>query len=166
MTINAVVRRVRWLSILALAVACSIGCKSGSEGLVQDFTVVPIDDPAQSVKLSQFKDKVVLLDFWATWCGPCRQSMPEVQAVWDKYHSKGLEVMSISDEPQATIVSFHRSSPFTYPVYRDADQIASGLFTQAGIPAFVLVKDQKVVWQSNGYAPGIIESAVADELGH
>src|ERR1051326_4601272 len=54
---------------------------------------LPIEPGKPPVLLSSLRGKVVVLDFWATWCGPCRESIPELEQVYTKYHSKGLEVI-------------------------------------------------------------------------
>jgi len=56
----------------------------------------------KKVDIADFKDKVVVAHFWATWCVPCREEMPAVEAVWRQYHSKGMEVLAVSvDRPRA-----------------------------------------------------------------
>jgi cytochrome c biogenesis protein CcmG/thiol:disulfide interchange protein DsbE len=155
---------MRRLLLLAPLAALIVGCQS-SEGSAKDFSVVPLDDQAKKVTLADFKGKTVLLDFWATWCGPCRDSMPEIQAMWDKYHSKGLEVVSISNEDRATLLAFHKSSPFTYPVYLDSTNKVSEAYAVEGIPRFILIKGGKIVWQQEGFdQPGDISSAVEREM--
>ncbi len=63
-------------------------------GYAPDFTLTTPD--GKKVSLSQFRGKVLLLDFWATWCGPCLREMPNVIALYKKYHSKGLEILGVS----------------------------------------------------------------------
>ncbi len=63
-------------------------------GYAPDFTLKTPD--GKDVSLSQFRGKVLLLDFWATWCGPCLREMPNVISIYKKYHSKGLEILGVS----------------------------------------------------------------------
>lgn len=152
-----------YLAILLLCVL--LGCSGTQAGnTARDFTVIPISDKTKRIELSSFKGKIVLLDFWATWCGPCIQAMPEVQAVYDKYKDKGLVVMSISPESEGTIEEFHKTAQFNYPVYRDADGTATEAYAPDSIPCFVLVKDGKILWREEGYGEGMLLKAVSDVL--
>src|SRR5688500_179780 len=65
-------------------------------GTAPDITIAPIG--AERVSLSDFKGKVVLVDFWATWCGPCEASIPAIQRVYDKYRARGFEVLGVAME--------------------------------------------------------------------
>ena len=149
------------LSIVLLGLASFLaGC--GDLGPAKDFTVVPLDDQAKSVSLKDMKGRVVLLDFWATYCGPCRTSMPEVQAIWDRYRSQGLQVMSISGEPRSAIFAFHRSSGYTFPVYIDEKEEAASAYQVSQIPRFVLIKQGRIIWDELSPAQGELSKAVFD----
>lgn len=94
---------------------------------------------------SKYKDKVVLLDFWATWCGPCVQEMPNVKKAYEKYHEKGFEVVGISlDNSKEDLVAFLKDKkvPWT-TIYPDT---LSEKFLVEGIPAtFLIDRDGKLV---------------------
>ena len=68
-----------------------------------------------------------MIDAWATWCGPCRETMPIIQKLYNEYNSKGLEVAAISTEATPVVERFVKDSSFTYPFYVDLD----GSFQQA-----------------------------------
>lgn len=138
------------------------GCGSSAK----DFKLVPLDDQAKTVTLADFKGKTVLIDFWATWCGPCNAAMPEVQEVWDKFHSKGLEVVAITHEERDLVLAFHRAKGYTYPVYLASGTAAEEAYGVEGIPKFVLIQDGRIVWEQVGYdEKGDITGAVASALG-
>ena len=145
--------------IVAGAAFLLIGC--GEEPYrVKDFQIVPLMDQAKTVTLADFKGKTVLLDFWATTCGPCKESMPEIQELWDKYHAKGFEVASISDEPRNLVLSFHEQSPYTFPVFMDHAHTANLAYNVDAIPQFVLIKDGRVFWSQVGFQKGDITREV------
>jgi len=156
-------RPVLFLVVLSLLASLLAGC--GDLGPAKDFAVIPLDDQAKSISLKDFKGKLVLLDFWATYCQPCRQAMPEVQSVWEKYRSRGLEVMAISDEPRSVLLAFHRGSQLSYPVYVDSQGDASLTYGVTQIPRFVLIKNGRIIWDQLSYSPGEIEQHVADAIG-
>jgi len=104
----------------------------------------------EEIDLKQMKDKVVLVDFWATWCGPCVAEMPTVIAAYDKYHDKGFEVIGISlDQDLAALDQFTNERGMPWPQYFDGkgwENPIAAKFGISGIPAtFLIGKDGKIV---------------------
>jgi thiol-disulfide isomerase/thioredoxin len=112
---------------------------------LQGFTL-----DGQPIEMSQYKGKIVLVDFWATWCGPCRAEMPNIRQNWDKHHGDGFEVIAVSvDEDLTALETFvaEEKPPWTVVADNHPDNRKSmaARFGIRGIPAFILVgKDGKV----------------------
>jgi peroxiredoxin len=99
--------------------------------------------------LRDLKGKVVLVNFWATWCPPCRKEMPDLQALYDRYKDQGFVVVSISDEEAAKVQPFIAEQKITYPVLLDPGRKVTDLFQVEGIPkSFVYDREGKLVAQS------------------
>ena len=99
--------------------------------------------------LRELQGKVVLVNFWATWCPPCRKEMPDLQALYDKYKDQGFIVVSISDEEAAKVQPFIAERKITYPVLLDPGRKVNDLFRVEGIPkSFVYDREGKLVAQS------------------
>jgi thiol-disulfide isomerase/thioredoxin len=100
--------------------------------------------------LADFKGKVVLVDFWATWCGPCVDELPNVLAAYEKYHGKGFEIIGISlDQSRDALTAFIKERGMQWPQYFDGLGWKNKLAEQYGIqsiPAtFLLDGDGKIV---------------------
>jgi cytochrome c biogenesis protein CcmG/thiol:disulfide interchange protein DsbE len=96
--------------------------------------------------LSALKDKVVIVNFWATWCAPCREEMPALEAVWRQYHSKGLEVLAISaDRARAHSDVDQVMHSFTFPAAMLSGLTKNDFGTPTSIPVtYVIGKDGAV----------------------
>src|SRR3569832_1026140 len=99
-----------------------------------DITVQGMN--GKPVKLSSLRGKPVFLDFWATWCPPCRASLPHTQKL-AKLHGKNITVLAISNEDAKTIQSFMKENKYSYPAYRDTNNSAGTKYKVQGIPTFV-----------------------------
>ena len=98
-------------------------------------------DPAGPRALADLRGKVVLIDFWATWCGPCRKSMPAIERLWQKYRGEGLAVVSINvenDGPHARSFAAAFQPPLTFPLYVDSGPAQAAYHVDA-IPQLVLL---------------------------
>jgi len=98
---------------------------------------------------SQLRGKVVLVNFWATWCPPCRKEMPDLEVLYEQFAPQGLVILGISDEKAAKVKPFIRERKVTFPVLLDPGRKVNGMFVVEGIPkSFVYDRDGKLVAQS------------------
>jgi peroxiredoxin len=121
--------------------------------LAPDFSIQ--DLAGQTVTLSSFRNqKVVLMDFWATWCGPCRMSMPGLQELQDKFKDQGLEILSLNQGESADQVGhFIEQKKYSFHVLLDQGGAVGDNYGVSGIPTLVLVDKKGVVqWLRVGYS--------------
>ena len=144
------------------------GCEKEVETLrtAPDFTLRDLN--GDSVSLKKYRGKVVLLDFWATWCAPCRQSIPELVELQKKYRDQGVVVLGISmDDPEmfpdTYILAFKEAFKMNYTILRGDQNVALDYFGVANmvIPTlFVINREGKIADKIVGYAPGAVENAL------
>lgn len=106
-----------------------------------DFTLEDIRS-AQTVQLSELRGKVVLLEFWATWCGPCRYDMPHVQALYDELKDKGLEVYGVNSEIHTRAINYLSAAGLSFPTLHDERMRVAMLYQVKALPAFVVIDRQ------------------------
>ena len=112
-----------------------------------DFTLSDLQ--GKSWHLRELKGKVVLVNFWATWCPPCRKEMPDLDALYQKFKDQGLVVLAIDDEEAAKVAPFITERKISYPVLLDPGRKVNEAFVVEGIPkSFVYDRDGKLVAQS------------------
>ena len=137
-----------------------------------DVTSKPLDlkftaVDGEKIDLAKMRGKVVLLDFWATWCPPCRAEVPDVVATYKKFHDQGFEVIGISlDHDKDAMLGFTQEHGMVWPQYFDGqgwDNAISSGFGIDEIPAMLLIgKDGKVVKpEGSGDLAGEIEKQLA-----
>ncbi len=123
--------------ILALfsssAFAVSIGDKA------PDFNIPRLETKGM-ISLKQYRGKVVYVDFWASWCGPCRQSLPALNKIRKEFRSKGFEVIAINlDEERDDAMEFLKEFPVAYPTARDTSGKVPEAYGLVGMPTAYLV---------------------------
>ncbi len=112
-----------------------------------DFTLK--DLAGKSWHLKDLKGQVVLVNFWATWCPPCRKEMPDLQALYQKLQKKGLVVLALSDEDEGKVRPFIEKEGYRFPVLLDAGGAAAKQFRVDGIPKnFLFDRNGQLVAQS------------------
>jgi thiol-disulfide isomerase/thioredoxin len=107
----------------------------------------------KSFDVAAEKGNVVLLNVWATWCGPCRFETPELQAIHDKYDARGLKVVGVSvDEGgDAEVKKFVDENKVTYPIAVDAEGRVASVLRTTVLPTSVLIgRDGRIVWRKIG----------------
>ncbi len=124
----------------------TLSCPADAKPANLDFTMKDVD--GKDVSLQSYKGKVILLDFWATWCGPCKVEIPHFIEFQQKYGPKGLQVVGISvDDPVDKLAPYVKEMGMNYPVLQglghDAVQDAYGPIL--GIPVSVMIsRDGKI----------------------
>lgn len=112
-----------------------------------DFTLNDLNGKPWT--LSSLRGKVVLVNFWATWCPPCRKEMPDLDALAHEFKSKGLVILSISDEDAPKVNSYVSAHNIRYPILLDPGRKVTESFHVDGIPkSFVFNREGKLVAQS------------------
>ena len=147
------------------------GQAQAAEGMAPDFTLRDINK--KKVTLSDYKGKVVLSNFWATWCQPCQAEMPHLQAIYDELKDEGFEVLSISiDEARdaSKVKPLVKRGKYTFPVLLDKRTKVIPLYNpDQTLPYNALVdKEGKMVWTKLSYAPGeekLLREKVMEQLG-
>ncbi|MBO4950510.1 MAG: TlpA family protein disulfide reductase [Clostridia bacterium] len=118
------------------------------------------DADGNAVMLSDFFDKPLVLNFWATWCGPCKSEMPGFDRLYDKYKDKVNFVMLNVSDSEETVADFIKENGFGFPVYFDKTQIASYTFGASSIPlTFVMYKGGEIY----GYQMGVLPEEALEE---
>ncbi len=118
---------------------------------------------SDEVTLAGLAGRVVLLDFWATWCGPCRALMPMLDAMHGRYHGQGLSIVGMSSEPEALIRSHLSANPVAYTIARDVGGTIRA-YGVRGIPMLVAIdragKVREVLVGIDGQSFGQLDALV------
>ena len=110
----------------------------------------------EQISLADLKGEVVMINFWATWCVPCRQEMPHLQALYERYNSLGFELLAVNveDNPEGAR-KWLEATPVTFPVLFDPKNEVSKLYDVVAMPSTVLVgRDGTMRSIHHGYKPG------------
>jgi peroxiredoxin len=108
----------------------------------------------KTVSLADFKGKVVVLDFWATWCPPCRMEIPDFVKLQTEYGSKGVQIVGIALDEPGKARAFAQQNGMNYPVLLGTDEIAMRYGGIEGIPTtFIIDRNGKLANRLEGYRP-------------
>jgi thiol-disulfide isomerase/thioredoxin len=144
----------RRVATLALGTLLAMPALATPEGPAPEFTLTGID--GKSVNLAQYRGQVVMINFWASWCAPCRQEMPLLEQMHRKYKPMGFTMLGVNVEPDsAKAVDWLKATPVSFPILFDTTSEVSKLYSVQGMPNTVIV-DRKgnLRWLHRGYKPG------------
>jgi len=146
----------RAFGVLALAAFAS-PLASGAiatQTAAPDFTLRTMNGP--NLRLAEQRGRVVMVNFWATWCGPCRQEMPQLDRLYQKYKSSGFVLLGVNvDEDARKASDVATKLGVTFPVLLDTDKAVSRLYDLSTMPSTVIIdRDGKVRYFHRGYLAG------------
>jgi peroxiredoxin len=119
-----------------------------------------------TIDLSQYKGKVVMINFWATWCGPCRQEMPLLESIYKQYKARGFTMLGVNVEPDSKAAEawLAKQKPVSFPIAFDVDSKVSKMYKVAGMPSTIFVdRNGNITEMHKGYKPGD-ESLYMDKI--
>ena len=134
----------------------------------KDFTLTDIDN--NKVSLATYADQVVVMSFWATWCGPCKEEMPHLQKMYEAKKDQGFTVLSISTDDARSasrVKPFIKKMAYSFPVLLDREsQVISEYNPAKTLPFTVVIARGEVVKTISGFNPGDEEAlaVLVDEL--
>jgi thiol-disulfide isomerase/thioredoxin len=147
------------LLTLMLALALALGASavhaaSEVSGPAPDFTLK--SNSGQNLKLSEMRGQVVMINFWASWCAPCRQEMPLLDGLHQRYEPLGFTVLGVNvEEDSSKADSLLKQIPVTFPILYDNRNSVSKLYDVKAMPTTVLVdRNGNMRFLHKGYKPG------------
>ena len=149
---SALLRPLLGALLLAAASWSSAAVPVGANA--PDFTLKTLNGP--NMRLQEQRGKVVLVNFWATWCGPCRKEMPHLNRIADKYKSSGLVLMGVNiDEDVRNAAEVAGKLKVSFPVLLDTDKAVSKIYDLNSMPSTMVIdRSGKVRYVHRGYQDG------------
>jgi len=144
---------LKTMALLALLQFSNVNADNIS-GAAPNFTLK--SNSGKNLKLSEYRGQVVLLNFWASWCAPCRQEMPLLNKIQKRYQPLGFTILGVNvEEDSAAAKKMLRSMRVNFPILFDTHNIASKAYNVSAMPSTVLIdKDGKMRYLHKGYKPG------------
>jgi thiol-disulfide isomerase/thioredoxin len=156
-------RPLLFLAALAAAASPSAFATPAAASPAPDFQLAARS--GGTVKLAELKGQVVMVNFWATWCGPCRKEMPLLDDIYRKYRPMGFTLLGVNVESDSALAEgFLAKVPVSFPILFDTESKASQLYAVNAMPTTVIIDRKGVVRMVHrGYKPGD-ESEYLDQV--
>lgn len=142
-----------FLATLLLSLAVIVSA-AAPDSPAPDFTLKSAS--GENLRLSELRGEVVLINFWASWCGPCRQEMPLLSELHDKYSDMGFTVLGVNvEEDSGQARKLLQDAPVSFPVLFDNQSVVSKQYDVVAMPSTVLIdRDGNMRYLHKGYKPG------------
>jgi len=153
---------VRCIGALRRAAAVVLGLAAGTAAaaiaptaMAPDFTLHALAGP--NLRLQEQRGRVVMVNFWATWCGPCRQEMPQLNKLYEKYRAAGFVLLGVNvDDDTRNAAEVATRLGLKFPVLLDTDKRVSKMYELGTMPSTVLIdRDGRVRYVHRGYVAGL-----------
>lgn len=156
--------RIATASLLLCMPLAALAVEAGRP--VPKVAAARLDAPATKVDLAGFKGKVAYVDFWASWCAPCRVSMPVLDGLGKRYGAEGFVVVGVNkDTGEAEAKRFLERVPVSFTLVRDADDAVAKAFDVKAMPSGYLVDRKGVVrYVHRGYSGGETAAAIERQV--
>lgn len=147
------VKRMGFMLMMALLFS-SVAKAEVLEGVAPDFTLKSRN--GENVKLSEHRGDVVMINFWASWCAPCRQEMPLLEDMYKKYGDLGFVLLGVNvEEDSSKAMELLRDIPVSFPILYDNKNEVTKLYKVVAMPSTVMVdRDGNMRYLHRGYLPG------------
>jgi len=145
-----------WMGATAAVVLATSAVTAGmKDSAAPDFTLK--SNSGENIRLSELRGEVVLINFWASWCGPCRQEMPILSELHNKYKALGFTVLGVNvEEDPSKAKKLLQDSPVSFPVVFDSESVVSKQYDVVAMPSTVLVdRDGNMRYLHKGYKSGL-----------
>ncbi|MEE8045656.1 MAG: TlpA disulfide reductase family protein [Dehalococcoidia bacterium] len=144
----------RWLTGLCIVLLAAETFAVGLREEAPDFTLKSLE--GSNLRLEEYRGQVVLINFWASWCGPCRQEMPVLDRLHHRYEDTGFAVLGINVEGDSgSAQEIVDKTNVTFPILLDDGQKVSELYSLEAMPSTVVVdRDGVIRYIHRGYKPG------------
>ena len=139
------------LLISSLSLAAPVG------GVAPDFTLK--SKSGKNIKLNEYRGDVVMINFWASWCGPCRQEMPALEQLYSRYKDLGFVILGVNlDEDSGKAIGMLNHIPVSFPILFDNDKKISNLYDVTAMPTTYLIdRNGNLRHLYKAYKPGYEE---------
>ena len=146
---------VRWFSVLFASLLLFGTANSANiQGKAPNFTLK--SNTGKNIKLSELRGQVVLLNFWASWCGPCRQEMPLLEKLQQRYSALGFTVLGVNvEEDSSKAKTLLKDIPLSFPILFDTQNAVSKQYQVSAMPSTVMIdRNGNMRYLHKGYKPG------------